>query len=397
MTPSEFLRRADWLGRDRIQAYSRITALAFLPSLWIYYRRAMGPLGSDFLSFWAAGKLVVAGTAARAYDPAAHSAIQFALGRDHWFPFISPPPMLAVVAPLGLTSYAVALPLFVATTFAGWILAVRKLLPGAVWPAAASPVAALAAWHAQTGFLTSALLIAGLAVLPRRPFIAGLVFGALVVKPHTALLLPLALLAAREWKAIAGAMMSSLGLIALTLLFFGPGPYVGFLHTAGISSGLLGSGIGEVFLRMSTPYGALRVLGLSAQAAGLTQLVISVGCAVFVWRIWRSRRDHLEKAASLVVATCLATPYLFSYDLPMLIVPLAFLWIRGERSGFPDWGKFGLCALYVAPLACRALAEPMGFNLTPLALAALLWFVARGDAGRLAGQAPASSPELGRL
>jgi hypothetical protein len=389
MTASEFLRRADWLGRDRIQAYSRITALALLPSLWIYYRRALGPLGSDFLSFWAAGKLVLAGAAAKAYDPAAHSAIQFALGRDHWFPFINPPPMLAVVAPLGLTTYPVALPLFVIATFAGWLWAVWKLLPGAVWVAAASPVAALAAWHAQSGFLTSALLIAGLAALPRRPFVAGLFFGALIVKPHIALLVPMALLAARQWRAIAGAMVSSLGLIAGTLLLFGPASYVAFFRSAGLSADLVQNGIGDVFVRMATPYAMLRVLGLSGLAAGAVQSLIAVACAAFVWSAWRSPRDPLEKGSILVVATCLATPYLFSYDLPMLIVPLAWLWVRGERRGFQDWGKLTLCLLHAAPLACLAAAEATGFNLTPFALVALFWAVAGREKGRRAGRTSA--------
>jgi len=60
MTASAFLRRADWLGRDRIQAYSRITALALIPSLWIYCRRARTGASLVCASFtprrWPAGR-----------------------------------------------------------------------------------------------------------------------------------------------------------------------------------------------------------------------------------------------------------------------------------------------------------------------------------------------------
>ena len=68
-------------------------AIAFAPLLVWFYLKAMGPVGSDFLAFWTPSKLLLAGTAADAYHPAAERAVQSALGRDHWFPFINPPPI----------------------------------------------------------------------------------------------------------------------------------------------------------------------------------------------------------------------------------------------------------------------------------------------------------------
>jgi Glycosyltransferase family 87 len=373
MITADFFSRADWLGRERIRGYACLAAVALIPTLWVYYQRALGPLGSDFLSFWAAGKFVLAGAPAKAYDPAAVSAVQFALGRDHWFAFISPPPMLLAVAPFSAVSYAAALPAFVITSFAGWLYVVRRMLPGAAWPAAASPVAALAAWHFQSGFLTSGLLMAGLYALPRRRFVAGLFFGALIIKPHIAMLVPLALLAGREWRAIAGAAVSSLGLLLAALLICGVQTYVSFLQIAGFWSSILRNGVGgELFPRMASFYGLLRAAGMPEHIAGAVQVLLALACAIVVWRAWRGPTEPLEKGAILITATCVAAPYLFSYDLPMLIVPLAWLWLCGERHGFRPWRKVAIFSLYLAPLAMRVLAEPLGVNLTALVSMAML-------------------------
>jgi hypothetical protein len=372
----DIIREARWLGRPRVQAYSRLLAFALLPTLWLYYQRAMGPLGSDFLNFWVAAKLTTAGTPALAYDPATMSGIQLALGRDHWFPFISPPPMLGVIAPFGLLPYAWALPAFVASTFVIWLVVARQLLPGGTWAIAAFPGAAVAAWHAQTGFITAALLIGGLLVLRRRPFAAGLLFGCLVIKPHLALFIPLALLAAREWRCIAGASVSSLGLLAISLVAFGPEAFRAYSEAAPLMTDLLAnglqSGIPGTFLRMSTAYGFLRVLGVSPAVACILQLGLTAALALIVWRTWSRRQAWLERGGVLILATALGTPYLFAYDLAMLIVPVCFLWRRGAEHGFAPWDKAWLALLYATPLVGRALAEPLGINLTaPLLLLTL--------------------------
>jgi hypothetical protein len=110
------LRAVDWFGRERAIGYARMMAIAFIPPMFWIYRQATGPVGSDFVQFWAASKLLLAGPPAGAYLPAEPSAVQLALGRDHWFPFLCPPPFLAVIAPLGLLPYALAWPVWVAAT-----------------------------------------------------------------------------------------------------------------------------------------------------------------------------------------------------------------------------------------------------------------------------------------
>ncbi len=75
----EMLRQADWLTRDRVIAWGlvlfleELLLLLFL-ALWQHgvFVPVSTPPASDFVSFYAAGKLALAGTPQLAYDQAAH-------------------------------------------------------------------------------------------------------------------------------------------------------------------------------------------------------------------------------------------------------------------------------------------------------------------------------------
>jgi hypothetical protein len=383
---------ADWFGRERAVNYAKLIALAFAPSLVVYWFRATGPLGSDFLNFWAAGKLVVMGAPAQAYAPTAMRTLQLALGRDHWFPFISPPPMLAVVAPFGLLPYAWALPVFVVLTYFVWLAVARRLLPGASWPVAAFPGAAVAAWHAQSGFITSALLIGGLLALPRKPFFAGVLFGCLIIKPHLALFVPVALLAARAWRPIAGAAITVVGLLLSSLLLFGVGTFQAYFAAAPMMSALLSNWSDPgLFQRMCTPFALLRALGFSVAAAGFVQLALAVALGALVWRTWSRETDSLRRAGILVFAATIGTPYLFNYDLPMLIVPICWLAQEGMTKGFRRWERAQLAAFYWMPLFARAFSDELGFNPTPVFLLLFLFIALRHGARNPAHPVAASA------
>ena len=77
----------------------------------------------------------------------------------------------------------------------------------------------------------------------------------------------------------------------------------------------------------------------------------------------------------MLAGTALASPYLFNYDLPFLILPLLWLVREGCRHGFRDWEKLALVALFAAPYATRAIALPLGLNLMPIALCGLVWLI----------------------
>src|SRR3546814_1775922 len=107
-----------------------------------------------------------------------------------------------------LLPYHLAWIVWVAATYAFWFWTSRAFARNLAWPIAAFPGALLGASHAQTGLLTSGLQAGAAKLLRDRPVAAGLCIGALIVKPHLALLFPVALAAGRHWSAFAGAAAS---------------------------------------------------------------------------------------------------------------------------------------------------------------------------------------------
>ena len=369
MTAATFLR-LDWLGPERRSGYAKILALASAVSLFWLFQEAMGPTGSDFLAFWSAARLTLAHHAAAAYDLEAVRAVQF--GRAEAFAFVNPPPFLLAIWPLGWLSYPAAWLAWIAATYAAWLAITRRAAPGLTWPIAAFPGALVAAWHAQTGFFTSALQAGAATLLRTRPLLAGLCVGALVVKPHLALLFPVALAAGGHWRAFAGAAMGAIGLLLLSWGVFGTATMLAYTASWEVSRELMAHSEPEFFLRQTTVYALLRGFGWET-AATAAQAICTAAMAWLTWRAWARPAPLEAQFAVLFAATGLATPYLFAYDLPFLIVPLC--WLARSRAawslGAAD--KPLLLALYLAPLAVRAVALPLGANLMPFVLGVMLW------------------------
>lgn len=372
------LRMLSFLGIGRVRAYGLMIALAYLPMLAKVYLEATGHVGSDFLAFWGAGKLVVAGTPAKVYDIAAEQAVQALSGTGQLVVFVNPPPYLFVAAPLGLLPYASAWVAWVVAGWTAWFLLCRRLLPDAPIAVLAFPGAYLAASHAQNGFLTALLLVGGCLALPRRPLLAGALLGALIVKPHLALLVPFWLAAGRKWSAFAAAAASAIALCLASWLVFGSATWLAYPESFKASATLMADDSGPFFLRMATVYAGLRY-HFDATTALVGQGFVTIATGVLACRHWRHAHDDRAAGAMLLAATALASPYLFSYDLAFLALPVFWLVGEARREGWRPWEKLALVALWLAPLATRAAALPLHLNLMPLASAALVWMIWRRD------------------
>lgn len=364
------------LGQRRLAAYALIVLVAYLPMMAKVFAEATGTIGSDFLAFWGAGRLVADGTPELVYNLAAERAAQGPSGTGQLVAFVNPPPYLFVVAPLGWLPYAAA---WVAWALAGWAIwfaVARRILPEASLAILAFPAAYLAASHAQNGFVTGALLIGGVISLRRSQALSGALLGALIIKPHLALLVPFWLAAGRKWTAFAAAGASALGLCLASLLVFGADTWAAYPESFKASAALMAQDPGPFFLRMATLYAALRQQGDPAVAMAC-QAAVTLALLVLTCRFWSRARDETAAGAMMLAATALASPYLFSYDLAFLALPV--FWLAGEarRTGWRPWEKLLLIVVWMAPLATRALALPLGINLMPLASALLVWMVWR--------------------
>lgn len=227
------IRDGSWLDEARAQSVAWIMLAVSIVAIAAMAVTATGtldwkgrPLGTDFSQVYAAGQMVWQGRAAEVWDWPAHFNVQQTLHGSNavdLYGWHYPPPFLLIAALLALLPYVPALIAWQAATLGPLIYAAQRFAGrrnGWLFVAGA-PVTLVCLTHGHNGFLTALLLGGGLVLLDKRPFIAGLLIGCLVYKPQFALVLPLVLLAGHHWRAIGGAALSSLALIALTLAIWG--------------------------------------------------------------------------------------------------------------------------------------------------------------------------------
>jgi alpha-1,2-mannosyltransferase len=337
----------------------------------------------DFLSFWAAGAMALEGHAAASYDPVAHHHVQERVVTfTGWLPFGYPPPFLFFLLPIGLMPYALAAVTWTASTLAFYVLAARRLFKGWMVPALAFPPVLLNGVIGQNGFWTASLFLGGIALLAERPVVAGILLGTLAIKPQLAVLIPIALIAGREWRALGAAILTGLFWIVSSLAVFGTETWRAFLTSLSTFAGFARDGsIG--WSKMTSVYASARLAGLSETAAWIIHGAGILAGLMFVWQVWRNSRDPLIRAAALVPATLLVSPYLYFYDQIILIAPLIWL----ARQGTNRWLLASLFVLPVLTIAQLWLAAPL-VNLSALltlASLALVWREWRRSQGRSGG------------
>lgn len=286
-----------------------------------------GGIAVDFLSYWAAARMALTGNAHGAYDIAAHHAAQqAAVAFGGLLPFPYPPPFLLLLLPFGLLPYGTANALWVGVTMLLFFWATRGIIAPNF--RLAHPAALATGLIGQNGFLTSGIFALGFGLLDRRPFAAGAVLGLFVVKPQLALLFPVAVVAARLWRTLLGAILSTALLVASAWLAFGNEAYVGFLSTAPRYATFLQQDRWP-WVELASVFACLRWFGVPQGPALALHGAVALIAAALVWRAWRSRRD--EAVAILAAATLLVPPYVFTYDALLLSVPMAVLLQNGRN------------------------------------------------------------------
>jgi hypothetical protein len=122
---------------------------------------------------------------------------------------------------------------------------------------------------------------------------------------------------------------------------------------------------------------AIRQIGGTSMTATFIQAIAASISAVVVWRCWR-RRSNITGDLTLPVATILATPVAFAYDMPML----AAAGLLALHAWAKELGAFQFVDLFIILMT---LLLPVWFLLerpvAPLAavvIGLLLWRLASG-------------------
>jgi hypothetical protein len=370
--------------RSRLVLSALLVGCAITPLIWAV-KLTITPkiLFPDFFGLWSFGRYVLGHAPATIYDGGSLQAFEtgFGLPAVRPYEFYYPPWILLILAPVGALPYAIARVVWLVVTFAAYAAALTAWR----WPRPAmgmlllAPSSAVCFLVGQNGFLTAALMLGGMRLLPARPLIAGALLGALVCKPQLAILVPFFLLFGRHWRAMAGAALCVAGLSLAVTAGFGTGIWGAWLESLRGHSNELSGARDALRDMMPTVMSAVRLLGGGKIFAAIVQAGFVLAGLLAVWRV-RARADSVAQAV-LPLATILATPYAFDYDLPMVTgAVLAVIAGRIGAGGLFDQPAFVvLLACVAAPMVLPARLGAIA-AVVPVIYAWGLWVMCRTNA-----------------
>jgi hypothetical protein len=328
------------------------------------------PFGDDFVNYWSGAFLAFHGRATEVYDFLAfHRFEQSITGPNiDAYHYSYPPVLLLLTLPLALIPYVPALGVWLVATWYGFYRALKlSSSEDVLLLSLAIPALFINALGGQNGAMTAALLGGGLALVDRRPLVAGLLFGLLAYKPHLALMLPFALIAGRRWLTVGATAVTVIVLVTVSAVAFGVDRWLEYANNLSLlRTSILEDGTG-VWHRMLSVFVFARRLGAGVGPAYALQAAAALAAAFFVARSWlRDDPAHIRNAM-VIVGTCLATPYLQDYDLVMGAFVVVWLHMQEPRSQIPaQWIRTGMATILLLPLVAAPLAQLTGLAFGPL-------------------------------
>lgn len=372
------------MWRWRIEAYGLVLiavyALLFMALYeggWWLRKSTGAPILSDFTPMWLAGREALRGHAATAYDLNAFVAAQHAFigPAKHYYFWPYPPIFFIPAALVALIPYTWAFFVWETATLLALLWVIYSVLPerAAIVAALSSPLVMFNAAVGQNGALSATLIGGALLLLERRPLAAGFLIGCLFYKLQFVFVLPLALAVSGRWRALLASAATTALLAAISLLVFGPQVWQAF-PAALLERGHMAFIAHIPTGKIQSLYVLIRYLGFGGASAWAFQVVVSSAAVGLALLLWRSRASHFLKAAALVAVALIATPYLFAYDMVLLVVAAAFLAADMIAHGASRGVWFLLGALYLVQFAYVPLSDyPLGFFFNLAMFALILW------------------------
>ena len=295
-------------------------------------------------------------------------------------PWFYPPSFLVLLlpfAPLGFAASYVAFQILTAAFLA------TALIKGASSPVLSryvaagvliSPAAAINIVDGQCAFLVAALLIAGVRLLPLQPILGGILLGLLSFKPQFCLLVPVALVALRQYKALLAAAGSALALVVLSVIIFGLDVWLWWIPQAinnFIDPDAKWLSYGRIWGH--SVWACAVLAGIPPRLASVLQIAAIAGGMVVAYLAFRSTLSRDKQLAVLLAATVLAAPHSGAYDATLLAAAVG-LWLAANIKTWRllDW--FLALGIWMVPILSPPTHVVAG-RFSPLLIVALIGFI----------------------
>lgn len=282
---------------------------------------------TDFPSFYAAGRILLAGQRAKLYDLATQQAtLRVVIGTPRELYYTHPAFEALAFAPLARLALAWAYGLWMGVNFAALVLtafAFRRAIPLAregYW-SLLGLVFLPAIWSVSAGQDSPLLLLGlalGYALMPERPVLAGLIMSTLAIKFQYILILGPLLLLLRRRRTVAGLAVGCFFLAVVSLAvtgIHGLRAYYAFLRLFDTHAGF--GGVLAVW-HMVNVRGFLYGLGISLKwelAADLAIFALATYCC------WKAKKQPALAFAVAVTACIVGSHYSHLVDSTILVLP----------------------------------------------------------------------------
>jgi hypothetical protein len=346
-------------------------------------------ISPDFGIFYVAGGVAAGGQAALAYDwqDLTHRYGLLLVAPKGNILWNYPPTFLVVAMVLAGLPYLVAAGIWTAGGLAALLMVVRPFVaqePAALMAVLVFPGLGLNLVAGQTGLWATAFLGGGLLTMTRHPLLAGVFFGLLTMKPQLAFLVPIALVAGGCRRVLAASAVTAIAMAVASFFIFGLEPWQAFFQNLTVLQGFADRHALPYF-RMPTVFMALEGLGCGPTLARTAQAVATLTAVAMVVWSWRRWPSHGLRCAALVSAMPFASPYLFDYDLNIMILPILWLWREAATNGWRRGEAGWLLVVGVLVVFPSDLTERLGFQtglLFAAILLSLIWARGQADANK---------------
>jgi Glycosyltransferase family 87 len=180
------------------------------------------------------------------------------------------------------------------------------------------------------GQLSSVILVcvtaANFAFRLRREWLAGLALGLLIFKPQFLVAIPIVLLLARAWRALAGLTLSASAQLGFAYLYFGSSvmrAYVNMVLHSARQPATTELRLSPV--QMHSLHSFWEILVPWQGGVWALYLLSSLAVIAMAAAVWKSSSSLAVRYSALILAAVLVNPHIYIYDLLVLAVPLLLL------------------------------------------------------------------------
>ena len=383
---------------------------AILVATGIGHNGQIGPgynaVGQDWMIFWTAGHAWWSGQVAHIYDQVwltrtMDAAFRPLMNDPMPFPgFHYPPTFLLFLVPFAGLPMAWGFAASQLASFAGMVAGLRRAFAekAHVQVAAASLLLAPAASNnvlsGQNGFLVCALFLAGFPLLEAQPLAAGLWLGLASFKPQICLMIPFALLGARNWRAMAGVAASAAGLALLSLIVFGPEvwqTWLGLMLHPRQDVAYTGVDWGRLW--DDSVFTCAQTLGAGKSLANLCQAAATLAAGAAVYASFRRPLSADLRFTIFLTASVVGSPHVSPYDMILTALAATLLVVRSFEAPFSPLGLAIPMLAWLIPLIAPPRVTPMGLAAPAVMFALMAAAFFSGDRRPDRGS-PSRSPRL---